>query len=238
MKKILAILLLLVLVVSASGCARKYTVTEMGYYPHYLAHKLQDLIGYYDNIIVGKVKNSNPIISIYENRDEKYEADTLHEVEVEEVIFGKVKTGDTVYVLEDGDNHLRINYVYFDKQFNGYIQTGDYVILFLNQIEEEFKYVVQGEATYVEGNVESNFREKGKYIVEAASDIITLKTYYSTHPLQGRIWLTEDKQIDQERNEALLNWTGEGMEVIRTGETYEQFVARVKDVVANLSPAE
>ena len=82
------------------------------------------------------------------------------------------------------------------------------------------------------------FPRESKYIVEAASDIITLKTYYSTHPLQGRIWLTADKQIDQERNEALLNWTGKGMEVIRTGETYEQFVARVKDVVANLSPAE
>ncbi len=209
-------------------------MTEKLYYPRYITRKLQDLIGDYDNIIVGKVKNSNPIIQIRENAEEKYEAHTLHEVEIEKVIFGNVKTGDTVYVLEDGDNHIRINHVYSDKQFGGYIQTGDYVILFLNQIEEEFKYVVQGDATYVE----SNSQQQGKYIVEAASDIITLKTYYSTHPLQGRIWLTEDKQIDQERNEGLLNWVGRKTEVIKLGETYEDFVARLKDIIADISAAE
>ncbi len=230
MKKIIAVLLLAVFVFSLSGCSpQTYTIQSQEATSRVATFTLNELLqNQSDAVIVGKVKNSTPVISIYENSNRKYEPSMLNEVEVVEVISGNLKKGDIVTVHELGDGSVFIYRSY--EQFGGYLKTGDYVILFLNKSEDEHNYVVQGEKTYRENH--------DTYVIEAASEVKTLKTLYSVHPCQGRIWLTEDKQIDQERNEGLLNWVGRKTEVIKPDETYEEFVTRLKDVIADISAAE
>ena len=235
MKKIIAILLLIVFVFSLSGCSpQTYTIQAQEVSDRVATFTLNELLqNQSDTVIVGKVKNSTPVISIYENSNRKYEPSMLNEVEVVEVISGNLKKGDIVTVHELGDGSVFIYRSY--EQFGGYLKKDDYAILLLRKgTESEHNYVVQGEKTYRENDC--------TYVIEAASEVKALKTYYTTHRCQGRIWLTEDKQIDQERNEGLLGFSlfhkDQYGEVIKPGETYEDFVARLKDIIADISAAE
>lgn len=227
MKRFIAVLLLLVLVLSVSGCASKtYEVEAMSGIRDFFHPTFEELVE--RNIIVGKAKSSTPILTITEDEHRPYEAYTLSEIEVEEVIVGDLKKGDTIYVNEFGDGEVFI--CYKTEKFGGNINEGDYLILILNRNPYELEYLVQGKKTY---------REKDyTYIIKSAGGLKKISNCYSTPACQGRIWLTEDKQIDPERNQALLEWTGLRIEVIRKGETYEEFVSRIKDTFKNLSNTE
>jgi hypothetical protein len=123
-------------------------------------------------------KEEDIIIGIVQSVHEQYTRNTEKDVmnkfsriQIEQVISGDFQNGDIITIIEWGDGR---NYIHRDLiASGGYLSEGDRVMLFINDI--------------------------GNRLAEA-NDIEYLLPIYNFHYYQGRIWLTEDGEIDVVRN--------------------------------------
>ncbi|MCL2019872.1 MAG: hypothetical protein FWG70_08965 [Oscillospiraceae bacterium] len=175
------------------------------------------------DIVIGVVQSVEVITAV--DRDNA-DLVSFSKIQVEEVISGDLKKGEHIFVPEHGNG---IDYVFSPTiQSGGYLKKGDEVMLFLHKTERSEDEIIKT----------TNF---GNYL-----------PLYTFHPLQGRIWLDENGEIDLERNayqfsfviqeesemmysssEGRTTDSQEGTRTARQGETLDEFIGRIEAALAD-----